>query len=354
MGAPGPLNLITDVAGLRVGHAVDEKVRTGVTVILPDNRAACSVDVRGGGSGTRETDLLRPEAAMPAVDALCLSGGSAFGLDSASGAMQWLVERGRGFGVRGHVVPIVPAAILFDLANGGDKAWGREPPYRQLGYAACEVATAGDFALGNIGAGFGAMAGRLKGGLGSASWQEEDGLVVAALVAANPVGSVLTPGNGAFWAAPFEQGDEFGGLGAAPDAEIALGIAAECRIARPAPAGHMGGHVGGHTCIGVVATNATFDKSALRQVAVMAHDGLARAIRPVHTPMDGDTIFALATATWQDRGDAAGRDWQIARTGSIAADCMARAVARAVWSAEPLGELDSARGLLRRQQEEKR
>jgi L-aminopeptidase/D-esterase-like protein len=350
MGAPGPLNLITDVAGLLVGHAADPRLRSGVTVVLPNARAACSVDVRGGGSGTRETDLLRPEAAMSGVDAVCLSGGSAFGLDAASGVMQWLAERGRGFPVRGHVVPIVPAAILFDLANGGDKDWGAEPPYRRLGHAACDAATGGAFPLGNTGAGFGAMAGKLKGGLGSASWQEADGLMVAALVAVNPVGSVLTPGNRGFWAQPWEQGDEFGGLNSAFARDIDLGLAAESRIARPVP----GGDVGGHTCIGVVATNSMLDKTGLRQVAAMAHDGLARAVRPVHTPMDGDTIFALATAAWQDQGAAVSRDWLIARVGSIAADCMARAVARGVWSATPLEGEDCAAALLRRQEEGKK
>lgn len=352
MGAPGPLNLITDVAGLRVGHVADTHIRTGVTVILPDRRAACSVDVRGGGSGTRETDLLRPEAAMPAVDALCLSGGSAFGLDAASGVMQWLAERRRGFSIHGHVVPIVPGAILFDLANGGDKDWGAEPPYRRLGHAACEAATDVAFPLGNTGAGYGAKAGRLKGGLGSASWREADGLVVAALVAANPVGSVLTPGNRGFWAQPWEQGDEFGGLKTAFPDGVDLGIAAEARITAPS-ALPPSAQVGGHTCIGVVATNAVLDKAGLRQVAAMAHDGLARAVRPVHTPMDGDTIFALATAAWQDQGDAAGRNWLIARIGSIAADCMARAVARGVWAAVPLGDEDCAATLLRRQEEGK-
>lgn len=339
MGAPGKFNLITDVPGLAVGNAVDEAVRTGVTVILPDQRAACSVDVRGGGSGTRETDLLRPEATMPAVDAICLGGGSAFGLDAASGVMSWLHQRHRGFAVNGHVVPIVPAAILFDLANGGNKDWGEEPPYRRLGRAACEVAANGDFALGNNGAGFGAAAGKLKGGLGSASWVEADGLIVAALVAANPVGSVLTPGGKGFWAAPYEQGEEFGARGTAlPPGGIDLGIAEESRIAR----------LGGHTSIGVVATNAKLDKTALRQVAVMAHDGLARSVRPVHTPFDGDTLFAMATGAWQDAPNPAGVPWLVARVGSIAADCVARAVARGVWQAEPLGALDSARNALGR------
>jgi L-aminopeptidase/D-esterase-like protein len=336
-GKPGPQNLLTDVPGLMVGHAVDERLRSGVSVILPMQRAACSVDVRGGGSGTRETDLLRPEATVQAVDAICLSGGSAFGLDAASGAMHWLAERRRGVEVRGHIVPIVPAAILFDLHNGGDKDWGVEPPYRLLGRQACDAASAGPFPLGNTGAGFGAMAGQIKGGLGSASWVEPDGLIVAAMVAVNAVGSVLTPGNRSFWAAPWEQDAEFGGLPFQAQS-VDLGLAAESRLGRPA--------AGSHTCIGIVATNAAFDKSALRQIATMAHDGLARAVRPVHTPFDGDTLFALATATWQDTQDAADTFWLTARVGSIAADCVARAAARGVWAADPLGALQSARDVV--------
>lgn len=336
MGKAGPLNLLTDVPGLLVGHIADQNLRSGVTVVLPERRSACSVDVRGGGSGTRETDLLRPEASAQAVDAVCLSGGSAFGLDAASGVMHWLAERRRGVEVRGHIVPIVPAAILFDLHNGGDKAWGAEPPYRHLGRQACDVATAGVFPLGNVGAGYGATAGLIKGGLGSASWVEKDGLVVAAMVAVNAVGSVLTPGNRSFWAAPWEQDGEFGGVPFAADS-VDLGLAAESRIAKPV--------TGSHTCIGIIATNAVLDKTNLRHVLAMAHDGLARAVRPVHTPFDGDTLFALATATWQDTSGA-DQPWLVARVGSIAADCVARAVARGVWAAEPLGQLQSARTVL--------
>lgn len=339
MGRPGPLNLLTDVEGLTVGHAVDARVRTGVTVILPDRRAACSVDVRGGGSGTRETDLLRPEAAAQAVDAVCLAGGSAFGLDAAAGMMPWLAKRRRGFEIHGFTVPIIPAAILFDLNNGGDKEWGDDPPYRRLGREACEAARGGRFALGNAGAGLGATAGRVKGGLGSASWVEADGLVVAALMVVNAVGSVLAPGSGGFWAAPFEQQAEFGGIPPGPtEPDIPLGIPPESRI-------------GGNTCIGLVATNAPLDKTALRQVAAMAHDGLARSVRPIHTPFDGDAIFALATAAWQDEA-ARPLPWLVARVGSIAADCVARAVARGVWEAETVGHLRSVRELLPRSERE--
>ncbi len=343
MAGPGPKNSLTDIAGLLVGQAEDAAARTGVSVILPQMRAVASVDVRGGGPGTRETELLRPEAMVPAIDAICLAGGSVYGLDAASGVVQWLARHGRGLAVHTINVPIVPSAILFDLMNGGDKHWlaGEygETPYRRLAMAACDAASADAVALGNAGAGYGAMAGKLKGGVGSASWVEDDGLIVAALVAANPVGSVLTPGNKGFWAAPFEQAGEFGNLLAPPPREVPASLPKEARI-------------GGHTCIGVVATNAALDKAALRHVATMAHDGLARSIRPVHTPFDGDTLFSLATANWPDQ--ISGQAEQvgpggsllpllIARVGSIAADCVARAVGRAVWQAEPLGALDTAR-----------
>lgn len=343
MAGPGPKNSLTDIPGLLVGQAEDAAARTGVSVILPQMRVAASVDVRGGGPGTRETELLRPEAMVPAIDAICLAGGSVYGLDAASGVVQWLARHGRGLKVHSHTVPIVPAAILFDLMNGGDKDWPKddaaETPYRRLALAACDAASADAVALGNAGAGYGAAAGKLKGGLGCASWVEDDGLIVAALVAANPVGSVLTPGNKGFWAAPFEQGGEFGALPAPPPREVPATLPAEARI-------------GGHTCIGVVATNAALDKAALRHVATMAHDGLARAIRPVHTPFDGDTLFSLSAANWPDQTaeQKAGGSLLpllIARIGSIAADCVARAVGRAVWQAEPLGALDTARKVAR-------
>lgn len=335
-GAPGRLNRISDVPGIRVGHAADAAARTGVSVILPDMRVAASVDVRGGGPGTRETDLLRPEAMVQEIDALCLAGGSVFGLDAASGVTHWLARQGRGHPVHHLHVPIVPAAILFDLLNGGEKDWPDESPYRRLGQAACEAAKP-DFTLGNAGAGYGAAAGKLKGGIGSASWASDDGLIVGALVAVNAVGSVLTPGNKAFWAAPWEQGTEFGGLGVDPasgaiDHELPL----ESRI-------------GGHTCIGAVATNARLDKTALRHIAAMAQDGLARTIRPVHTPFDGDTLFALSAPSWREQSaDMAALPRLVARIGSIAADCVARAVARGVWEAEPLGALNAARHFLKR------
>ena len=212
---PGPRNLITDVAGLAVGQAQDSRARTGVTVILPEARAVCAVDVRGGAPGTRETDALAPENLVDAVDAVVLSGGSVYGLGAADGVTAWLGARGRGYGLaRDPIVPpspVVPAAILFDLANGGTKAWGEEPPYRALGRAAAE-AVALDFVLGTAGAGYGAMAGALKGGIGSASVVTAEGATVGAIVAVNCWGSVIAPGGRTFWAAPYELAGEFGGL----------------------------------------------------------------------------------------------------------------------------------------------
>ena len=211
-GQPGPLNLITDVAGLTVGNAEDRAALTGVTVVLPEAPAVAAADIRGGAPGTREMDALDPAALVDAIHGIVLSGGSVFGLDAASGAVQWLAERGVGFtfGAGYPPCPVVPSAILFDLANGGDKAWGLEPPYRRLGVAAAEAA-APDFELGAVGAGYGAMAGQLKGGTGSASIVADDGLTVGALVAVNSFGSVVAADGKSFWAAPFEIGEEFGG-----------------------------------------------------------------------------------------------------------------------------------------------
>ena len=322
----GPRNLITDVDGIFVGHAADGRVRTGVTVVLPDPPALAAVDVRGGAPGTRETDALNPTCMVDRIDAICLSGGSAFGLDAASGVMAALAVAGKGLSVGNFRVPIVPAAILFDLANGGAKDWGMEPPYRALGIAALG-AVGRDFPLGNVGAGFGAAAGRLKGGLGSASTIDDTGLQVGALICVNPVGSVLWPGSGRLLAAELAAGDDIGPQPPAGPVPPSFDLPAESRLA-------------GHTCIGVVATNLALDKAQAQRIAIMAHDGLARAIRPVHTPLDGDTIFTLSTgrqALPEPKGHA------LARLGHIAADCVSRAVARAVVSAESLGSTPSYR-----------
>lgn len=330
----GIRNHIGDVDGILVGNAEDEAARTGVTVVLPEARAVAGGDVRGGGPGTRETDLLDPSCLVDAVDAIVLSGGSAWGLEAASGAAAWLGARGRGYRVGSSplVSPIVPSAILFDLANGGDKGWGEEPPYRALGKAACEAAS-DDFRLGNAGAGLGATAGKYKGGLGSASAIAESGLAVGALIAANPFGAVVAPATDRFWAAPFEMDGEFGGRGV-PEAG---GFAA----LDPLAGSKADATPGGNTTIGVVATNADLTPADARRIAIMAQDGLARAIRPVHAPVDGDTIFVLATGTYPLGVEA--RHVALSAIGALAADCVARAIARAVYEAETLGSAISYR-----------
>lgn len=333
---PGPKNLITDVAGITVGNAFDAQVRTGVSVVLPTPRAVAAVDVRGGGPGSRETDALDPTNLVQEVDAIVLSGGSVYGLDAASGVVGWLGARGRGFAFASSnkVAPIVPAAILFDLTNGGDKEWGEASPYTQLGAQA--VAAAHEtFKLGNVGAGYGAQAGTLKGGLGSASVVTDEGLQVGALIAVNPFGSVVLPGTKNFWAAPFELSAEFGGAGwpsqmPTPTDDFFHGTKAE-------GAGKELISPGTNTTIGVIAVNAKLTQVECKRVAMMAHDGLARAIRPIHTPVDGDILYVISTGAMEVPD--ASRPLAIAHLGSLAADCVARAVARGVYEAASLGEL---------------
>jgi len=317
----GPRNLITDVAGLAIGNAQDDRLKSGVTVAVCDRPAVAAVHVMGGAPGTRDTDALEPHNSLQAVHAICLSGGSAFGLDAASGVQAALREDGVGLDVRGMRVPIVPSAILFDLTNGGDKDWGRFAPYRDLGYQATRAATA-DFALGSVGAGTGALAARHKGGLGSASTLMDNGVTIGALVAANPVGSVTVGETRHFWAAPFEIGDEFGGLG----------------MPRPWPADateirwKFGGRPqpGANTTIAVIATDAILTKAAAKRLAVAAHDGFPRAIWPTHTPADGDLVFALATGASGITLDETAMDFH-----AIAGATMARAIARAIHAATP-------------------
>lgn len=325
---PGPRNLITDVDGLLVGNAEDRAARSGVTVVVAEESTIAAVDVRGGAPGTRETDALDPTALGGRVDAVVLSGGSAFGLEAASGTSSWLHERGRGFAVGAARVPIVPAAILFDLLNGGNKDWGAVPPYRGLGYAAC-AASGAEVALGNAGAGLGARAGAIKGGLGSASFVSEQGAIVGALVAANPFGSVTMPDSPTLWTWALERDGEFGGQPAA--APLAAG-AFDYDFGAPV----------GRTVIGVVATNASLDRAQTQRLALMAQDGIARAVRPAHTPFDGDTIFALATGRHEGAPPDAGG---LGHLGMMAADCVARAIGRAVLAAETLGDLPSYRSL---------
>lgn len=319
----GPKNLITDVEGLKVGNAQGDALKSGSTVLLGDVPFTASVHVMGGGPGTRETDLLAPDKTVQQVDALVLSGGSAFGLDACSGVADGLRAMGRGFAIGNMTVPIVPGAIVFDLINGGDKTWG-ENPYPDLGRAALDAAST-SFDIGSFGAGTGAMAARQKGGLGSASVVLPDGTTVGALVVVNALGSVTTRGDRYFWAAPFEMGDEFGGLGVDP----AGGYTAPDPSRKEAA---MGLHAaqGANTTIAIVATDAPLRKTQCHRLAVNAHDGMARAIVPSHTPLDGDLVFGVSTGSSAPL-DHAG----YAPIGAAAATCLSRAIARAVYHATP-------------------
>lgn len=323
-GGPGPRNLITDVPGLKVGQAANAKVRTGVTVILPDARATCSADVRGGGPGTRETDALNSWNLVHSVDAVVLSGGSVYGLASADGVAAWLGAHNRGFAMLPEpgvpVSPVIPAAILYDLANHGDKNWGLNPPYHDLGLKAVENAGL-DFKLGTAGAGFGAESGGIKGGLGSASYVTADGMTVGAIVAVNSLGSALVPGTKNFWAGAFEIGNEFGGLGPS-DKRVA---AEDWGLMKPDPGPRK------NTTIACIATDVELDIDQMKRVTMMAQDGLARAIRPIHSPFDGDVVFGLSTAKQKMKGPMA--EFTVTRLGAIAADVLARAVARGIFEA---------------------
>jgi L-aminopeptidase/D-esterase-like protein len=312
-------NTITDVAGLRVGHAQDAVIASGVTVVVFDEACVASLAVGGGAPGLRDTALLEPGMTVERVDALVLAGGSAFGLDAMGGVQAFLREQGRGFRVGDVTVPIVPGAILFDLANGGDKAWGREPVYWHLGVAAAE-ALGLDVPLGSVGAGFGATTASLKGGLGSASAVTSGGFGVGALVAVNAVGSATIGDGPSFWAAPYEVNGEFGAMGwPSPLPNDAMA----CRIKGLEPR---------NTTIAIVATDAALTRAEAKRMALMAQDGLAKALRPVHAAMDGDTVFAAATAK-------AGHPPSVfdhVEIGTLAADCLARAVARAIYEAVAL------------------
>lgn len=312
-------NLITDIAGIRVGHAGDAKLGSGATAVLFDAAVVASVDVRGGGPGTRETALLDPAQTVEGIDAIVLSGGSAFGLDAASGVQAWLREKGRGFQVREARVPIVPGAILFDLLSGGDKNWGRYPPYRELGYEAAKIAGE-DFALGSVGAGLGATTVNLKGGIGSASAKTRSGFTVGAIAAANAAGSMTIGSGPHFWAAPFEQDMEFGGRGwPASFPADALKFRSK-------------GDLGENTTLAVVATDARLTKAQAKRLAVMAQSGLSRAIYPVHTPLDGDVVFAAGMGA-KPLPDPV---FSLSELGMLAANVLARAIARGVYEATAL------------------
>lgn len=332
--SPGPGNAITDVAGIVVGHhhRLGEGWATGVTVVLAPRGTVGAVDVRGGGPGTRETDLLDPANLVQHVDAVALCGGSAYGLAAADGVVRWLGERGRGFavGARPHeVVPIVPAAALFDLPMG---EWGNVPD-GSFGYAACAAASAGAVAQGSVGAGAGARAGQLKGGIGTASvvldGSYDGSYTVGALVAANPSGEAVF--EGVPFAAAFESGGEFG---LRPPGRADLDAAAS----RPRQSAATNPF---NTTIGVVATDAALTRSQCRRLAIAAHDGLARAIRPAHTLFDGDAVFALATGARPVADDPVACN----ALAAAAADTFARAIVHAVLCAAPVGSVPSYRQL---------
>jgi L-aminopeptidase/D-esterase-like protein len=315
-------NLLTDIPGVRVGHADDAKLASGVTAVIFDKPVVAAIDVRGGGPGTRDGALLDVANTVERIDAIALSGGSAFGLEAGGGVQAWLAEQGRGFVVRGAVIPIVPGAIVFDLLNGGDKAWGRFPPYRDLGYAAASAASI-DFVLGSAGAGLGATTANFKGGIGSASAATPGGIRVAALAVVNAVGTV-TVGDGAwFWAAPFEIGGEYGGRGLPPSFTPDM---LTIRIKGGAAATAVE-----NTTLAVVVTDAILTKAQAKRLAVIAQTGFARAIYPVHAPLDGDVVFAAATGE-KPVDPLVG----LTELGMVAANVMARAIARGVYSATAL------------------
>lgn len=327
---PASLNLISDVPGVTVGQATDKQVMSGVTVLRCQQSMTAAVDVRGGGPGTRETDLLAPENLVDQIDAVVLSGGSVFGLGAADAVASELSSQGIGLrtSVNGPRVPIVPAAVLHDLGNVGNKNWGTTPPYARLGREALAAATT-EFELGSVGAGKGALAGRVSGGIGSTSIDLGDGLIVGALVAVNCVGSALLPDEKTFYAWPYELNNEMGGV--TPPAQYDL--------SDPFPKGSRLGSdsqikPGANTTLAVVATSMNLSGSELKRVAMMAHDGLARAVRPAHAPSDGDVVFAISSATIEEPADGSlARAMMLARIGSAAADCLARAIARGVYEA---------------------
>ncbi len=313
-------NLITDIEGLRVGHAHDPAIASGVTAIIIDTENVASAVTRGGAPGSRDTALLEPEMSAIGVNAVVLSGGSLFGLDAAGGVIGHLREQGAGVRIGAINIPIAVQAITFDLLNGGNKDWGRKPPYWELGWQAAERATSGDFALGTIGGGYGTTTVTLKGGLGSASMVTASGFTVAAIAVVNAVGSATIGEGPHFWAASVEVGKEFGGLGSPThlsEADLAL---------------RMKGSRQPATTIGLVATNAILTKPQAKRMAIMADDGLARAVRPAHAPMDGDTVFAVAT----QKKPLTDPLPDLTEIGMAAGDCLARAIARGVYEATAL------------------
>jgi L-aminopeptidase/D-esterase-like protein len=311
-------NLLTDIPGIAVGHATDIETGTGATAILFDEAATASAAILGGAPGSRDTALLEPEMTQQKVNAFVLSGGSIYGLDAAGGVQAWLRENNRGQRLRDALIPIVPQAILFDLLNGGNKNWGRFSPYRDLGYAAAVAATHGEFALGSVGAGTGATTSTVKGGIGSASMKLPQGYTVSAIVAVNSVGTATIGDTPHFWAAPYEIDGEFGGLGLPATFDLRPRLKG---LPSPATA----------TTIGLVATDAALTKAECKRLAIMANDGLARAILPAHAPGDGDTVFAAATGTMPMADP-----MDLTLIGHAATLVFARAIARGVYEATAL------------------
>lgn len=315
-------NLLTDIAGVRVGHADDQALASGVTAVIFDRPAVAAIDIRGGGPGIREGAVLDLENTVEQIHGIALAGGSAFGLEAGGGVQAWLAEHGRGFAIGGALIPIVPGAICFDLLNGGDKAWGRFAPYRDLGYAAA-AAAAEDFALGSVGAGLGATTANFKGGIGSAAAATPGGIKVAALAVVNAVGSVTVGDGPWFWAAPFETGGELGGRGLPPSFTPDM---LRMRIKGGTSATSME-----NTTLAVVVTDAALTKPQARRLAMMAQTGFSRAIYPVHAPLDGDVVFAASTGE-KPVDPLTG----LTELGMIAANVVARAIARGVHEATAL------------------
>lgn len=316
-------NLLTDIAGVRVGHADDAALASGVTAIIFDRPAVAAIDIRGGGPGTRDCSLLDPANTVERIDAIALSGGSAFGLEAGGGVQAWLAEHGRGFPVGDALIPIVPGAVMFDMLNGGNKTWGRFPPYRDLGHTAAAAATDSVFALGSVGAGLGATTVNFKGGVGSASAVLPNGVRVAAIASVNAVGSVTVGDGPWFWAAPFEIGNEFGGRGLPPAFTPDM-LAVRLKGAPATTAIE-------NTTLAIIVTDATLTKPQAKRLAVIAQTGFARAIYPVHAPLDGDVVFAAATCE-KNIEPLIG----LTELGAVAANVVARAIARGVYEANAL------------------
>lgn len=330
MPKPGRTNSIQDVAGISVGHAHDPRLQSGTSVVLCPKSYKASIDVRGGAPGLRDAEVLNPENLVGRADAIFLSGGSVFGLAAGDAIANALSSQGIGLGKgkKAPKIPIVCGAILFDLANDGDKDWGQTSPYYELGLNALRQAQSSapkSPELGRVGAAFGAKAGRVCGGMGSASLVLDSGITVAALVAVNSVGSVFMPDGKTYWAQPYAIGEELGGQSMGAGQAPALDpLPADCKPDSLTPSMN--------TTIGIIATSARIETADCKRVAMMAHDGYARAIRPVHTPFDGDAIFCISGGTHR-LADGHKRAIDLTEIGAAAADCMARAIARGVYEA---------------------